>query len=94
MIVRLRIGWGPRVEAKRGRVRRGALAAASLLTPAAVMACALAVWRLGADMQWTGEFAISEGLFSHWQVWIAMAAALEVCAIALNRYGRGGGLAG
>jgi hypothetical protein len=61
------------------------------LSPAALMALALGVWRLGSDLKWTGEFAISHGIFSHWQVWIAMAGLLETCAAILNRYGRGGG---
>jgi hypothetical protein len=42
-------------------------------------------------LKWTGEFAISRGVFSHWQVWLAMAVILQVCAAMLNRYGRGGG---
>ena len=52
------------------------------------MALVLGVWRLGADLKWTGAFAISRGLFSHWQVWIALAGLLETCASMLNRYGR------
>jgi hypothetical protein len=51
------------------------------------------VWRLSADLKWAGEFAISRGLFSHWQVWIAVAGVLQTCASILNRYGRGGGVA-
>ena len=57
------------------------------------MATALALWRLGADLNWTGEFAIPDGLFSHWQVWFAMAVVLQLAAILLNRYGRGDGTA-
>ena len=70
-----------------------ALALAALLTPGALMATALALWRLGADLKWTGEFAIPDGLFSHWQVWFAMAVVLQLAAILLNRYGRGDGTA-
>ena len=61
------------------------------LTPLALMALALGVWRLGSDLKWTGEFAISSGIFSHWQVWLAMAGLIGTCAAILNRYGRGGG---
>ncbi len=28
-------------------------------------------------MKWTGEFAISSGIFSHWQVWLALRRALQ-----------------
>ncbi len=52
------------------------------------MAYVLAGWRLLADLNVTGQFPITEGLFSHWQVWAAAAAVLHVCAILLNRYGK------
>jgi hypothetical protein len=65
-----------------------ALALASLLTPAAVMACVLAFWRLAADLNATGQFPITDGLFSHWQVWMASATVLQFCAMVLNRYGK------
>lgn len=41
-----------------------------------------------------GQFAIADGLFSHWQVWVAMAAILQFGATLLIRYGRGGTTAG
>lgn len=59
------------------------------MTPAAVLSFALGIWRLGCDLNWTGRFAISEGVFSHWQVWFALAVVLQTCASILNRYGRG-----
>lgn len=90
MQLRIRLKRGPGMRANTSVDRRVALALGALLTPAALMAFALAFWRFGADMQWTGRFAIDEGLFSHWQVWTAMGITLEICAIALNRYGRGG----
>src|SRR3954449_11202034 len=51
-----------------------------LLKPVALLAYVLAGWRMGADMNWTGEFFISKGLFSHWQVWLALAIATQVTA--------------
>jgi hypothetical protein len=88
MVVRIRFGRGPQVERKRGKNRRVALAFASLLTPAAVMAAALGIWRLAADLQWASHFAIRSGLFSHWQVWFASSAILQTGSHFLNRYGR------
>ena len=88
MVVRIRFAKGPKVETKRRKNRRAALAFASLLTPAAVMTAVLGVWRVAADLQWTGNFAIHSGLFSHWQVWMVSAALLQMGSHYLNRYGR------
>jgi hypothetical protein len=88
MLVRIRFGRGRRVLRGSRKNRKVALALSALLTPAAVMATALALWRLAADMKWTGEFAIASGLFSHWQIWLACAVALQRAAWFLNRYGR------
>lgn len=89
MVVRIRFRKGPRLVRKRRSNRKFALATAALLTPAAVMAAVLAVWRIAADMKWAGSFAISSGFFSHWQVWLAAAILLQLCSRVLNRYGRG-----
>jgi hypothetical protein len=91
MVLRVRLKLRPALAKRLARHREFALLTGTLLTPAALMALVLGCWRLGSDLNWTGEFAISHGLFSHWQVWIALAALLQVCASILNRYGRGGG---
>jgi hypothetical protein len=90
MLVRIRFGKGPQVERKARKNRRVALAVAAMLTPAALMAAALGVWRIAADLSWTGSFAISSGLFSHWQVWLGGAALLQLASRLLARYGRAG----
>jgi hypothetical protein len=90
MVVRIRFGKGPKVSRKRGKNQRMALAVAALLTPAALTACVLAVWRIAAEFNWTNSFAITTGIFSHWQVWLAAAVALQLCSRLLNRYGKGG----
>ena len=51
---------------------------AAFLTPASLTAASMALWRLGADLGWTGAFAISNGLFSHWQVWGILALGLKM----------------
>jgi hypothetical protein len=58
---------------------------AAFLTPAAVTALSMALWRLGADLGWTGAFAISTGLFSHWQVWCILALGLKMTGSLINR---------
>jgi hypothetical protein len=87
-VLRIRFGSGRQVHRGRRKNQKLALALGSLLTPFAVMASVLGVWRLAADRKLTGEFAISSGFFSHWQVWFACAAALQWIAWSLNRYGR------
>ena len=90
MVVRIRFGNGPKVSRRRGKNQRMALAAAALLTPAALSACVLALWRIAADLNWTNSFAIPTGIFSHWQVWLGAAVALQLCSRFLSRYGKGG----
>lgn len=62
-----------------------ALAVSALLTPVAVIALVFGMWRIGEDVGWTEDFVISNGLFSHWQVWIALAIALQALASMLSR---------
>jgi len=90
MVVRIRFSSGARVRQKRRKNQHVALALASLLTPAAVMACVLTLWRLAADLNFTGQFPITDGLFSHWQVWLGAAVVLQLCAQLLNRYAKRG----
>jgi hypothetical protein len=52
------------------------------------MAYVLAIWSLTSDMEMTGAFGIT-GIFSHWQVWIMLAVALQIAAYYLSRYGKG-----
>jgi hypothetical protein len=89
MLVRIRFGAGPKVAKRRGKNRRLAAVAGSLLAPAGAVSLMFALWRLAADLNWTNSFAIASGLFSHWQVWMGAAGLLQLCAHMLNRYGRG-----
>jgi hypothetical protein len=47
-----------------------------LLRPASVAAFLLALWRVTSDLGWSGGFAVSGGLFSHWQMWFAIGFAM------------------
>jgi hypothetical protein len=58
------------------------------MTPFALTGYVLAFWRLGADLNWLGEFFITKGLLSRWQVWLAIAIATQLLANQLNRVGR------
>ena len=59
---------------------------AELLTPAAAVAAALGLWRLGADPGWTNEFFIADGLLSHWQAWFAVGIGAHTSGRSLNRW--------
>ncbi len=85
--MRLRLGSGERVQRQIRKNRRLALGLAALLAPAVLAAYVLGVWRLCTDAGIAGDFEIKQGLFSHWQVWIALGAAGNVLAVVLNRYG-------
>jgi hypothetical protein len=59
----------------------------ALLTPSAVLALAMALWRVGADLGWAGAFLIADGFFSHWQVWIALSISLKLISSTLIAWG-------
>ena len=59
---------------------------ALLLTPVAVVAAALGVWRLGADPGWTSQFFITDGLLSHWQAWFAVGIGAHTSGRGLNKW--------
>lgn len=92
MTIRIRVQLGPDFERTLARQRQIASILAAFLTPVAVSAFLLCVWRLGSDIGWAGEFAISHGLLSHWQVWLVIAGLLQTVAVALNRFGHSGRL--
>jgi hypothetical protein len=57
-----------------------------LLTPIAVLAGVMGVWRFGADPGWTRKFFLADGLFSRYQLWFAVAIAAQTSALILNRW--------
>src|SRR5580658_7393677 len=93
MMVRIKLEKGPAVQQRAGKNRQVASAIGTLLIPVTLMAYILGIWRLASDLGMAGEFPVS-GLFAHWQVWIAIAAALHIASSSLNRYGCGGTLKG
>ena len=62
-------------------------AVSQLLAPFTFTGYALALWRLAADLDWAGEFFVSHGLFSRWQVWLAIGVATQLAARELKRLG-------
>ena len=59
----------------------------ALLTPAALVALALGIWRVSTDLGWAQSFVISGGFFSHWQVWIALSVGLKMLSSTLLAWG-------
>ena len=57
----------------------------AMLSPFALIAYVFAVWRLSADIGWSGPFVISSGFFSHWIVWFTVGLLLNVCVSTLKR---------
>jgi hypothetical protein len=87
MVVRVR--WKPPVVGEvSDRQRQFALLLAALLAPSALIAFTLAFWVIASEMRWTGEFFVSSGLLSHWQIWLFTAAVLLALSRLLDRYAR------
>ena len=59
--------------------------AAAVLTRLSVLAIAFALWRLSVDLNIAPWFVVPSGIFSHWQVWLALAVALQGGAFLLNK---------
>ena len=55
----------------------------ALLTPAALVALAMGLWRVGQDLNWASAYPITSGFFSHWQVWIALSIGLKTLSSSL-----------
>jgi hypothetical protein len=88
MVVKIRFGRGPAVSGRAGRNKRIATLTASCLTLISLSCASFAMWRIGADLEWTGDFVYSTGLLSHWQVWAGLALAIQYFAWRLNRYAK------
>jgi hypothetical protein len=59
----------------------------ALLTPSAVIALVMALWRVSADLGWAGAFLVTDGFFSHWQVWIALSIGLKLISSTMIAWG-------
>ncbi len=90
MVVRIRFARGSAVRKRSTEegLANLCVALAALLTPAAVMALVLGIWRISADLKLTSSFYISSGPLSDWRLWFAAAALLQVCSHYLNRFGK------
>jgi hypothetical protein len=85
MVAKIRFGLERlmTLEEQNGRI---ATFSASLLTLVAISCASLGLWRVGADLDWAGEFVIQDGFLSHWQVWIGFAAIVQYTSWWLARH--------
>ncbi len=90
MVVKIRFGRGPVVARRKGKNSRIALLGAGLLTLVSICLASLGFWRLSQDVGLAGDFIFSDGLLSHWQVWIAATCLSWYCCWRLSRYARQG----
>jgi hypothetical protein len=88
MVVKVRFGQGPVVSRGPGKNSRLATLTASILTLVSISCGSLALWRIGTDLDWAGDFAFPSGLLSHWQVWMGAAIGLRYLGWRLGRYAR------
>jgi len=56
------------------------------MKPLTLTLSVLAIWRLGADLGWTGDFFVGSGIFSHFQVWVALAVMSHLASSSVDRF--------
>lgn len=76
------------VSRRKGKNGRIATLAASLLTLVSICLLSLGIWRLLQDLDMAGNFIYSDGIFSHWQVWLAGAAVVQYLGWRLTQYAK------
>jgi len=88
MVVKIRFGRGPVVARRKGKNSRIALLGAGFLTLVSICLGSLGIWRFCQDVGLAGDFIFEDGFLSHWQVWIASAAAVQYACWRLSQYAR------
>jgi hypothetical protein len=66
---------------------QAALALAALFTPSALLAFTICFWSFAAELGLVGQFYVTTGIFSHWQIWFFTALLLLLGARLLASYG-------
>ncbi|MBV8706362.1 MAG: hypothetical protein JO182_15675 [Acidobacteriaceae bacterium] len=84
MIVRIRWSTPKRSTVLKYQI---ALAVGSLLAPLALGAFTVSFWGFAAEFGWANGFFVTAGVFSHWQVWLALAGMCLLLARLLSGYG-------
>ena len=88
MVVRIRIRMGRRTELHRTQPLPPAPPAVSgLLTLFAVVSLTLGGWRVFVDLGWLADLFLTDGIFSHWQLWLAAGVIFQLLAFRVIRLG-------
>jgi len=88
MVIKIRFANGSVVSRRAGKNRRFATLAASVLTMVSISCASLAIWRIGTDLEWAGDFVFPNGFLSHWQVWLGVAISVQYAGWRLSRYAK------
>src|SRR5579872_6008472 len=88
MIVRIRFGSGRQITDRKGKNGRAARLLASLLNLVSISFAVFALWRIGQDLGFLGDFVFPAGILSHWQVWIGLTAATQYICWRLTKYSK------
>ncbi|MCU1258603.1 MAG: hypothetical protein JWO80_1488 [Bryobacterales bacterium] len=78
MVVRIRITRGTSVAGLKPAI-------SSVLTLVAVVCFIVGIWILCAGLGWAGSFVLRSGVLSHWQIWMGIGVAAQLCSFRLNR---------
>ncbi|MFL6451457.1 MAG: hypothetical protein ACJ746_27835 [Bryobacteraceae bacterium] len=84
MVIRIRLRTRQSIVDLQSQV---ALAFAALFAPCALLAFTICIWSFAAELGLVGQFYVTAGIFSHWQVWLCLAAILLLGARLLGNYG-------
>ncbi len=84
MVIRIRLGTRHSIVDLQSQM---ALALAALFAPSALLAFTICFWSFAAELGLVGEFYVTAGIFSHWQIWLLTSLLLLVTARLLSSYG-------
>jgi hypothetical protein len=84
MVIRIQLRTRHSIVDLRSQV---ALALAALFAPCALLAFTICFWSFAAELGLVGEFYVTTGIFSHWQIWFFTAVVFLAGARLLSSYG-------
>lgn len=86
MQVRIPMKTGVRPRKNREADRTAAGLAEGICRPVMLIGYLMAGWRLLYELRWGHKFGISDGIWSNWQVWAAIALVSHLLWTRLERY--------
>ena len=77
---------GVRPRKTRQADRAAAGLAGGICRPVMLIGYLMAGWRLMYELRWSHKFGVADGIWSHWQVWAAIAFLSHLSWTRLERY--------